>query len=593
MTAFFMIAETPAGSTRWSLRVPITHDLYHHFDQMRSFYDGLASGRIYPRWQADVNLGFGAPTFVFYPPAIYYLTSAFYAVTGDWMTALFGTLLAATIASGAAFYHLARRFFGRTSALVAMVIYIVSPYRLVDIYQRGAIAELLAFVWMPLVLLFADRLIDRGDGEADLATRESTARLVALLALSYAAFVWSHPPTAYQFALVLAAYVVCRCWLNGSWKRLVPIGSGLLLAVILAGAYLLPAALERGHVRSDAIEAQDPYHSGYVFGSPDRYAGDAADFNRLIDLLWLMAIAALVLAGLLVAFKTIREWGFMKRARAIAPLSRIIALVLAGGIACFLMVAPSRSVGSLIPEIGIGMFPWRLLVVTTLVTSLLAGWLFNSARDRSAGLPAAGVPFFRIACAGLCILMGGAAVAVAVKKVIWPYRGSPAFVAEPGHLNYALSPRTALCDINSLPRVDGAAMAGGGGVSIEEWLPERRMIRVSGANPDRLIIRTFRLPGWSATVDGEPVPLLNGRTIEFAGGNAASALLPVGGRTTDPSRSCELGDIGIPVPPGEHLIALEYTLTPVKQIGSLMTFLAAAVICLLLFLSRAAPRPSQ
>jgi hypothetical protein len=593
MTAFFMIAEPPASATRWSLRVPITHDLYHHFDQMRSFYEGLASGRIYPRWQADVNLGFGAPTFVFYPPAIYYLTSAFYAVTGDWMTALFGALLAATIASGAAFYHLARRFFGRTSALVAMVIYIVSPYRLVDIYQRGAIAELLAFVWMPLILLFADRLIERDAGESDSSPRESAPRLIALLGLSYAAFVWSHPPTAYQFTLVFAAYVVCRCWSSGTWKRLAPIGSGLLLGVILAGAYILPAALERGQVRSDAIEAQDPYHSAYVFGSPDRYAGDAADFNRLIDQLWLMACAALVLVGTLAAFKTAREWRFRRRAKPLAPDSRIIALVMAGGIACFLMAAPSRSVGSLIPEIGIGMFPWRLLAVTTLVTSLLAGWLFTAARQRSASLSSTEVPFFRIACAGLCILIGGAAVAVAVKKVVWPYRGSPAFVAEPDHLNYALSPRTALCDINALPRVNGAALAGGDGVSIEEWLPEKRLIRVSGARPDRLIIRTFRLPGWSATLDGEPVPLLNGRTIELAGGNVASALLPVGERSTDPSQSCELGDIGIPVPPGEHLVALEYRLTPVKQIGALMTFLAAAAVSLLFLWPRPAPRPSQ
>jgi hypothetical protein len=305
-----------------------------------------------------------------------------------------------------------------------------------------------------------------------------------------------------------------------------------------------------------------------------------------------MAFVALVLTGALAALKTVREWSARGRTFASGPRYRIIALLAAGGAACFLMAEPSRRIGSLIPEIEIGMFPWRLLAVTTLVTSLLAGWLFNSAGERAVDLSVTRTPFFKVACAVLCLLIGGAAVGVAVRKVVWPYRGSPAFVAEPEHLNYALSPRTALCDINSLPRVDGAALAGEGIVNIEEWSPERRMIRVSGAKPDRLVIRTFRLPGWSATVDGEPVPLINGRTIEFADGNSP-ALLPVGARSPDPSSSCELGDIGISVGPGEHLVVLEYTSTPVRRIGSLMTCLGAAAIGLLLFWSRPAASSSQ
>src|SRR5262245_22128996 len=86
--------ESEAGI---ELRMPTTHDMFLHWDQMKSFYNGLAAGEIYPRWEEDTNHGFGAPTTSYYPPGVYYLTSAFYAVTGDWLRALLDVHLAMMI----------------------------------------------------------------------------------------------------------------------------------------------------------------------------------------------------------------------------------------------------------------------------------------------------------------------------------------------------------------------------------------------------------------------------------------------------------------------------------------------------------------
>src|SRR5436853_4207181 len=84
---YFFIANPLPGQSRWSLRMPATHDMHAHYNQMRSFKEGLASGEVYPRWEADTNRGFGAPTPSYYPPGVYYLTSACFAVTGDWTAA--------------------------------------------------------------------------------------------------------------------------------------------------------------------------------------------------------------------------------------------------------------------------------------------------------------------------------------------------------------------------------------------------------------------------------------------------------------------------------------------------------------------------
>ncbi|HJQ23897.1 MAG TPA: hypothetical protein VKA60_08260, partial [Blastocatellia bacterium] len=75
---YFFIANPQPGASHWSLRMPATHDMHAHYNQMRSFYEGLSSGAVYPRWEADSNRGFGAATPSFYPPGVYYLTAGCY-----------------------------------------------------------------------------------------------------------------------------------------------------------------------------------------------------------------------------------------------------------------------------------------------------------------------------------------------------------------------------------------------------------------------------------------------------------------------------------------------------------------------------------
>ena len=64
---FFFMGQSEGGGA-FELRMPTTHDMFLHYDQMKSFYNGLAAGEIYPRWEEDTNRGFGAPTTSFYPP---------------------------------------------------------------------------------------------------------------------------------------------------------------------------------------------------------------------------------------------------------------------------------------------------------------------------------------------------------------------------------------------------------------------------------------------------------------------------------------------------------------------------------------------
>src|SRR5262245_17376272 len=93
--------------------MPVTHDSWMHFNQMRAFYRGLESGRLYPRWDDETHGGYGAPALTFYPPGAYYVTSLFYFLTRDWSKVLLGFYWLASFASAGAIYCYARRSMSR------------------------------------------------------------------------------------------------------------------------------------------------------------------------------------------------------------------------------------------------------------------------------------------------------------------------------------------------------------------------------------------------------------------------------------------------------------------------------------------------
>lgn len=550
---FFFMGQSETSGNPFTLRMPTTHDMFLHYDQMKSFYNGLAAGEVYPRWEEDTNRGFGAPTTSYYPPGIYYVTGACFALTKDWLRALLTAQLILMIASAAAFYLYARQVMNRAAAIVAMAAYIFWPYHLADQYQRGAIAEMLGFVWMPLMLLFADQLLKVPRSEEPMREGSSTSILsgIAGLALSYGAFVWSHPPTAYQFTLAFGVYVLVLSLLTKRWKRLAIIAAAAALGIGLAAVYLGPAAIEQNLIHKEFISETWPYHKTYIFVH-DLYSADTyGGFFKLLDWIWITGTLVIVTSAFLLLWQkrqAVRELSALRH--------RVMAWVLVGGLASFMMTKVSMPIGMRIPKIDIGVFTWRMLSITTLVVSLLIGALVQAAivakhqRRRSDQL-------LFVSIAGF--LLVGFAIFSAV-AVVGPVARYSVFEPEEEHINYATIPSTAPSDPEELPDdVPQAELAGENGqVSVEEWKPEHRVVRAELTDDDELLLRTFNFPGWTATVDGREAPI---RTAE------------------------ELGDMEIDLTAGLHTIELDFRDTTVRKQGRVISLASLAVVMVLVCLA--------
>ncbi|MGH9850809.1 MAG: 6-pyruvoyl-tetrahydropterin synthase-related protein, partial [Blastocatellia bacterium] len=380
--------------------MPVTHDAWMHFNQMRSFDRGLASGRIYPRWDDETHDGYGAPATSFYPPGTYYITSAVYFLTRDWRWVWVSFFWLASFGSAAAIYWYARQTMSRAAGLMAAAVYVFAPYHLINQYQRGAMAEFLGFVWAPLVLLFAERLL----GES---FWRKTLLNAAGLAASFSAFLWSHPPTAYQFLLVFGFCFAIWAIRRGEWRKLVVIGGALLLGSMLAAAYFYPAILEQHLINADDVERTWPYHTSYVydFGQARYDQANSAFFVR-IDRIWAFNLIAILVAAAAL---------FIVRRRS----GRVWLWTSAGLLSCFLMTKYSAPIGRLIPKIEIGVFSWRMLALASLSVALLAGEVcspaFRRKRLDDRTIPPEGGTTNSFS---LLILLG--ALAMSAWYVVWP-----------------------------------------------------------------------------------------------------------------------------------------------------------------------------
>jgi uncharacterized membrane protein YfhO len=532
---FFVIGEDRAVGCCGG-EMPVTHDGAMHYNQMRSFRDGLAAGRVFPRWESETHYGHGAPTTSFYPPGVYYLTSLFYWLLGDWKRVLMCLHLALMIASGGAIFWYARQTMSRGASMMAMAVYIIAPYHLLNQYQRGAIAEQMSFVWMPLILLFADRLRRNKGSLTDFAA----------LAIVFAAFLYSHPPTAYQFFLVFGSCYSIWAIKQGNMRELGLIALSLIVGALIAAAYFFPAIVEQPLINADDVEKAWPYHSSYVFDYAQKNYDRINDqFFIRIDRIWVFSAAAIVLTGTVLLI-------IRNHIKSIELRSIMIFWIVAGALTVFFMTRYSYPIGKLIPKIEIGVFSWRMLSLASLVVALLAGACWQAAIDM---LGKRKMPVL-ILCGASSGLVLAAAIAVSAWYVVMPMYRVEAFKPIPEHYNYATLPRGVPRDV---PQMEPAQLVSGEGrVEVERWQPEFRRMKVELNGTDRLQIRTSYYPGWAAFVDGKVTEIMTG----------------------------EAGIIEIDLPAGEHSITLDYRLTPIRRVSVWITLMSFVLLFSLVVIAK-------
>lgn len=341
---------------------PPTHDGEYHIIRAWQFDKALRDGDWYPRWQKDVNNGYGSPLLNYYYPLPYYAMSLFHFLGLSFINSFKISIIAATLLGAVFFFLWVRIFWGDKGGFVSAVFYTYSPYHIVDIYVRGSIGELWSLAFFPGFLWAVTKMI-----------KEKNMRFVVLGALFLALIVFSHNILAAMFFPFAITYCLVLVILSGNWKRfVVPLLRVVILGIGASAIFWAPALLERQYVRGLLIynvsehfpEMHQLLFPSWGSGFSNTDASSQMSFQIGVPNLLVVFISILVVIFMLRNKNTYNAF--------ITAFFLVMFLVI-----FFLMLSISLPLWRVIPLFNFFQFPWRFLSLEILVASVLAGGILT------------------------------------------------------------------------------------------------------------------------------------------------------------------------------------------------------------------------
>ncbi len=130
------------------------NDLYFHYGRLFSLSQDLASGSFPVRIHSGLYRGFGYMCPVFYPELFLYPFALLIRIGMSPIGCYKLLYLCINLATaGVSYYAFSRLCRSRNLGLAASILYVLSSYRLINLYTRAATGEVMAAVFLPLLLL--------------------------------------------------------------------------------------------------------------------------------------------------------------------------------------------------------------------------------------------------------------------------------------------------------------------------------------------------------------------------------------------------------------------------------------------------------
>ncbi|HXI03819.1 MAG TPA: 6-pyruvoyl-tetrahydropterin synthase-related protein, partial [Candidatus Saccharimonadales bacterium] len=521
--------------------LPVGSDVFATAHYVQGFMKAFGEGDWFPRWTDATNRFLGAPTFVMFPPLPWCGASAAAWLTGSLVGGFKLYYVLVVVLAGLSFYAMARDWTGEPlPAAAGAALYLLLPYHEIDLYYRFALSETTAFVFFPLMLLFARRCLRGGERKDFLG-----------LTLAWAGLLCTHLVTSFLFALLFGPWLLWES--RGRLRPLLRVAPALLLGTGLAAPVLLPAALEKSYANIQWVREMPAgdYRGNFIFlDDPLPRLGFKDPIKPLVlraahSQLFLGLLGCAMALGLLPAGER-RKRGDVEM------------LLVAGLVVYFLQVRLSAPLWRLVPELPTVQFPWRFLTLSVLVAALAAALALQAALHAPAGRKRSAFPWREAGMTAMAILVAVNLFFAWRDAHTKPFRFNDEIAARPGVVDWV---EPAFTPVQFKPYQDfrfanGARVEmkrvefvkGSGQATVDDWKSSRRTFTLDSAEGGTVLVRSFFFPGWRGWLDGEPLEL---------------------------EASSPYGLVRFDVPPGRHVVELRFEATPVRKAGA-----GIAVACL-------------
>ncbi len=538
-----------------------THDELFHFHRIRALVDALRVGVILPRWFPDFAFGYGYPALNYYSPGFYYPPALLHLAGLDMVLSVRLCLTMGFAFSAWWMFHLLRLYVSLWPAIVSVICFQFFPYRMIDLFVRGAFPEFIAFMWLPLIVYYTIQAV-AVHRRAEMMTGEGRS-LLAKAGLSWAGLIVTHNLVALMAVLVFGVALALITLLQHSARagvhRIPAIAVATLgIGILLSAWYTLPALLEIswviiGHGRS--VEGYLNHFVGWTelidFDSIYTYSYPRSAYTYSLPIYTVPIGVAASIAAVAMQTRALRVCTL------VALLLTLGAVWLTTDASAWLWTSSEILLAKL-------RFPWRWQIFVAFGAALLLAASVESLR-RIRRLPAFTVPL-------LVIILSAYLLAYALVQLDYP-------VDDTSYQDISVA---------SLWQWDSQSGSGVWGpeflpiwmteqywaIGREPWEPTpildaidsvavaptragllQQQFQVSAQRAFRLIFHQFYIPAWRVTVDGVQV-------------------------NTQPATN--LGLISVMIPPGAHTVTLAWGATRAVWFGRALTAIGWVVAFALL-----------
>lgn len=251
------------------------HDIYFHYTRLVQLASDLAEGQFPVRLHIHWFLDYGYQSSIFYPELFLYPFAALIAVGLSPVSAYHLLILCINLAAaGISLYAFPRLLGSRKLGVAAALLYTLSQYRLINLYTRAALGEVIASIFLPLLLL----------GMHDLILGDSRHWRRAVIA--FTGLLQSHIITTFLSVLASGVFALLHLPRLKDEKRLPRILLAAGMTVLLNLGFLLPMVTHMGYAMRAFDEVNDlerqAVYASQLFDITFGYtSGDALNTGRV------------------------------------------------------------------------------------------------------------------------------------------------------------------------------------------------------------------------------------------------------------------------------------------------------------------------
>lgn len=521
------------------------------------FDEALKSGQFPVRYVDKLGFGFGYPLFVFYPPLVYFVGEAAHLIGFGFVSSIKIVFFLSIFLSGVAMYILVKDIWGKLEGLVSAIFYMFAPYRAVDVYVRGSLAEAFSFIWLPLILWSFYRM-----------HKDKNINFTLLSSAFLSLLMITHNLIFMPFMLILIVYLSSLLILT-KYKKYFFISTSVsfIFALTLSAFFWIPAIIEKKYTIVDDQLIVNLANYAMHFVYPQQlwnwqwgFGGSAA--GLMDGLSFKIGKLHVVLSVLAVLFVTLQLYLAKVKERG-ANLTLMFFLFFV--FAAFMTTFYSKFIWDIIKPLAYLQFPWRFLIFTTLFSSILAGSLIYNLR----------LSFVKIIASVVLLLL----LIIPNYKLFKPqfYRegftdltatSSELIKWEVSNSSYEYVPKGAnlvkgklganVIDItkSEIPREKLELISGNASLVKEITSPNELLYTVNAKNQSSLRANVFDFPQWELTI--------NGKQQQYSSEN-------------------KLKYLTFSVPKGISVVHLKFVNTPVRLYANTITIVSVFLFFLLFF----------